>query len=74
MKDEYLCMLKVGKLYISHVSIANYDNEIQVNFTSIIKDAKRFDINDIELYKSLLELLMGCTFDIIAEVKESEGE
>ena len=74
MKDEYLCMLKIGKLYISYVSIDNYESEIQVNFTSVINEAKRFDVNDIELFKCILEILMECTFDIITEVKESKGE
>lgn len=74
MKDEYLCILKLGKLYISWVSIDNYDSEIKVDFTNSINDAKRFDINDIELFKCMLEILMECTFETITEVKESKGE
>jgi len=74
MKDEYLCILKIGKLYISYVSIDNYSDEINVSFTSVINDAKRFDVNDIELFKCILELIMECSFEVITEVKESKGE
>ena len=74
MKDEYLCMLKIGKLYVSYVSIDNYDNEINVSFTSVINSAKRFDVNDIELFKFVLELLMECSFEVITEVKENEND
>lgn len=74
MKDEYLCILKLGKLFIKYISIDDYSNEIRVSYTSIINEAKRFDINDIELYKSILELITECTFEIITEVKESKGE
>jgi len=74
MKDECLCILKIGKLYISQVSIDNYSDEINVGFTSVINDAKRFDVNDIELFKCILELIMECTFETITEVKESKGE
>lgn len=74
MKDEYLCILKIGKLYISCVSIDNYSNEINVSFTSVINDAKRFDVNDVELFKCILELVMECSFEVITEVKESKGE
>ena len=72
MKDEYLCILKNGKLYISHVSIEGCDNEIRVVFTNVINKAKRFDINDIESFKLILEMIMECNFDIITEVNESE--
>lgn len=74
MKEECLCILKIGKLYVSCVSIDNYSDEINVSFTSVINDAKRFDVNDIELFKCILELIMGCTFVVITEVKESKGE
>lgn len=74
MKDEYLCILKIGKLYISGMSIDNYDSEISVSFTSIINEAKRFDVNDIELFKCILETVMECTFEIITEVKENKDE
>jgi hypothetical protein len=74
MKDEYLCIFKTGKLYVKGFYIDGYDSEIIVNFTSVINEAKRFDINDIELYKDMLELLMGSAFETITEVKESKGE
>lgn len=74
MKEEYLCMLKVGKLYISCLSVDSYDSEIKISFTSIINEAKKFNVNDIELFKSMLEMLMESTFNIITEVKESKGE
>ena len=72
MKDEYLCILKIGKLYISGVYIENYDSEIRVDFSSVINEAKKFKVNDIELFKSILELIMECTFNIITEVKDGE--
>lgn len=74
MKEGYLCILKIGKLYISGMSIDNYDSEISVHFTSIINEAKRFDVNDIELFKCILETVMECTFEIITEVKENKDE
>lgn len=74
MKDKCLCILKLAKLYISYMSIDNYDSEIQVNFTSSINDAKRFDIDDIESFRYILEMLLECTFETITEVKESKGE
>lgn len=74
MEDKYLCILKLGNLYISSISIDSYDSEIQVYYTNIINNAKRFDVNVIELYKDMLEVLMGCAFEIITEVKESKGE
>jgi len=74
MKDEYLCMLKIGRLYISNVTIDSYDSEISINFTSKIYEAKRFDSNDIESFKCMVELLMECSFIVITEVKESKGE
>ena len=74
MKDEYLCILKLGNLYLKYISIDDYNDEIRVSYTNIINEAKRFDINDIELYKKMIELLTECTFEIITEVKENEGE
>lgn len=74
MKDKCLCILRLAKLYISYISIDNYDNEIQVHFTSSINDAKRFDIDDIESFRYILEMLLECTFETITEVKEIKGE
>ena len=74
MSEDNLCILKIGKLYVSYMSIDNYESEIGVNFTSVIQEAKRFNFNDIELFKCMLELLMECKFDVITEIKESKGE
>lgn len=61
--------LKLGDLYVKSLSIDSYDNEIQIDFTSLIEQAKNFDI----LTKRLIELSLQCSLtEVIVKNKDKE--
>lgn len=63
--NEYYVFMK-GDLYISRINISDYDNEINISFTSIIDNAKKFNEQNYLSYKNLVDLLLN--FDIAVVV------
>ena len=67
-------ILKLGKLYISRISIENYDTDISIEFTVKIDDAKNFNELNCLTFKDLIELLLNCELTIIEVNKDYDEE
>lgn len=52
MNNKY--NIKVGNMYIQRISI-EYDNEIQVDFTSVKENAQLYFDNDINVFVEILQ-------------------
>lgn len=52
MENKY--NIKVGNMYIQRISI-EYDNEIQVDFTSVQENAQIYYDNDINVFVEILQ-------------------
>lgn len=64
-------IFRLGDLYLSYVSIDNCDNEINVHFTSIRNDAKRFTLDNVLIYDNILKSVFHLEFELEEiEVKE----
>lgn len=46
--------IKVGNMYIQRISF-EYDNEIQIDFTSVQENAQRYNDNDINVFVEILQ-------------------
>ena len=57
-------------LYISSFSIDNYDSELHIHFTSLLSDAKRFNLENIKVSKIFLDLY----FDDLTILSEERSE
>ena len=62
--------LKLGDLFVKSLGIDSYDNEINLDFTNRINDAKEFDI----LTKRLIESCLQCTLTEVQIEKVEESE
>ena len=62
--------LKLGDLYVKSIGIDSYDNEITLEFTNFINEAKEFDT----LTKRLIESSLQCTLNEIQPEKVEESE
>ena len=67
-------ILKLGDLYITRISIENYDTDISIEFTVKIDDAKIFNELNYLTFKNLIELLLNCELTIIEVNKEYDEE
>lgn len=62
--------LKLGDLYVKSINIDSYDNEIRIEFTNFINEAKEFD----SLNKRLIESCLLCTLSEVQPEKAKESE
>jgi hypothetical protein len=59
-----------GDLYISRINISDYDDEINISFTSIIDNAKKFNEQNYLIFKNLVDLLLNINIDVITVNKD----
>lgn len=59
-------VFKIGKMYLSLLSIDNYDNEISIDFTSNISSAKKINSEQLEVYNGLLLNLFDTSVESVA--------
>lgn len=62
--------LKLGDLYVKSMDIDSYDNEIIIEFTNFINEAKKLD----SLNKRLIESCLLCTLSEVQPEKVEESE
>ena len=67
-------ILKLGDLYITRISIENYNTDISIEFTVKIDGAKIFNELNYLTFKNLIELLLNCELTIIEVNKEYDEE
>lgn len=68
-------IIKLGNMYICRLEINNYDNEVNVNFTSNIEDAKEFNEELANMFIDILVTLFGdVEFSILQVAKENNEE
>lgn len=58
-------ILKLGELYIEHISIDNYDTDVNIGFTAKVDDAKKFNDLNYLTFKNLIEMLLNCELTVI---------
>ena len=69
LKNNYYVFMK-GDLYISRINIDDCDNEINISFTSIIDDAKKFNEQNYLTFKNLVDLLLDFGIDVVVVNKD----
>lgn len=63
-------ILKLGDLFVESFRIDSYNNEIKLDFTNFINEAKEFD----SLNKRLIESCLQCTLTEVQIEKVEESE
>ena len=58
-------ILRLGDVYISILGCESYNSEFNIEFTTNIKNARRFDKNEILIWCNVLKVLFGVEFETI---------
>ena len=65
-------IIKIGHMYLEYFSVDNFDNDINLRFTSQVDNAKMFSDEDILIVKPIIQNLF--TFDNIYVVYSEGGD
>lgn len=65
-------VIEYNELYISNCYIDGYDNELNIEFTSKLSNAKKYNEDDINTIKNILLIYFADINVITCEEKEEE--